>query len=322
MQTKGHILRVFATISSMDPLVVDMYTDGVARHAAAPASDRSLKQECRHFTTEHSRNKFRCKSSMAARCAPSRLRWLFEHFSQEMGFDVSPSLWRQIADRVLRIALIGRERHHAFRERTLASNSLSRATKDGILRAGGGQAVQIVGLDIIFRQDGELMLFDVNASPSLYPHSGIAHHDHAKFLESHLRCAGLLPPSTDSMAHSPKYTKHVRQAIAHFDEIRRAQMKDGFKEFTHSDVARLADIARSHDEPLHDGHLRIYPSLDEQFSTFSTLAWRWPVRLIPNPTGYSVLDDSTAWQFLCFYDEHHRWSNGTILAKARHWCRR
>ena len=288
-------MRVFVTVSSTRPLVVDLFAlDAVARYAREPYDAYTLTT-CRQFTTLH--NTAACHNKLPARCMPSKLSKLFDLISKEAGFDISPLIWQKIADRALRVAMLARER--SFEARKQASRAPPSRARSSALNIGN--SFQLIGLDTVLESDGTLMVFEANASPSLYPRWHFMNFTH--FVESHLRCVGLIPPAAGSVSHVAGYRSHVLRCINAF------RVNQGHEVFSALDVALLADIARRHDEPMHDGHWRIYPSLESQFSAFAPLVERWPPASswveVPatdlEQQKQSTVADRAAREFLEFY---------------------
>jgi len=287
-------LRIFFTVSSVRPLVVDLFTDGVARIAQKPYSSEDFKDKCAHFTNQQ--NLKTCNGSYVLRhsCKPNTITGLLDFISAEVGQHVSAEFWQKIADRALRIAMLMRHRHFEARKRAIELYDSNIAATKALLDDNG---FQMVGLDTIFDADGNLFVFEANASPSLQPRKDYMNFTH--YVESHLRAVGILPPAAESIAHMPGYYELVRKHIDNFAHSRNISLPD-------YDQCLLLDIARGHDEPMHDRHWRVYPRTDK-FDEFAPKIEKWPgEETWIKSARQDVVNDIIAREFLTMYAESSR----------------
>lgn len=153
-------LRVYVLVASLDPLVLFVYDEGLARLSANEYSfDAPLDQLYIHLNNvgfqinskDYVENESVDEDDYGTLWTISALFWHLE----QAGVDVN-MIWSQIYDLVIKAIMLGEEANHDFMEEERVPQSLF---------------LQHMGFDIILDSNFRPRLLEENCSPLLTPHS-------------------------------------------------------------------------------------------------------------------------------------------------------
>ncbi|KAI9204470.1 tubulin-tyrosine ligase family-domain-containing protein [Polychytrium aggregatum] len=161
-------LRVYALVTSADPLRVFMFKDGLARFATekyVPPRQDNLADVCMHLTNyainKHS-DKFQ-RTEDRDKGSKRSARAVLERIAQSRGVPVD-LLWKRIGDVVIKTILtvqpqLSRSLRACFPKKTRDSFQASASDM-------GSQCFEILGFDILLDRQLKAWLLEVNHSPS------------------------------------------------------------------------------------------------------------------------------------------------------------
>ncbi|ETV83870.1 hypothetical protein, variant [Aphanomyces astaci] len=156
-------LRIYVLVVSVDPLVVYVFRNGLARFCTTPfqAPKRSNLHQTRMHLTNYAINKKSkdfVKSVDESTGSKRSLAFVMQHLQDDHGMDPC-AVWADVCDIVLKTLL-------AIQPRLAASYRNFFGADDVKGRQWGPAAFEILGFDIMLDEQGKAWMVEVNHAPS------------------------------------------------------------------------------------------------------------------------------------------------------------
>ncbi|KAI8916035.1 tubulin polyglutamylase TTLL6-like protein [Gorgonomyces haynaldii] len=155
-------LRIYVLVTSVDPLRVFVYEDGLARFATEayhPPNESNLEDMCMHLTN-YAINKHSEKFVHDEKTGSKRsMQSVFEQLHQKTGADID-TVWQRICDSIVKTLLVVQPHLSKVVKQWFPSDP--EASFQGI----GSQCFEILGFDVILDAKLKPWVLEVNHSPS------------------------------------------------------------------------------------------------------------------------------------------------------------
>lgn len=213
-------LRLYVLITSVDPLRIYLYTDGLVRFATTRYVNdvNCRKDRCMHLTNTNinkRNNAYRVSSSVNSQTGHLwSLKTLWKYLESD-GTDVQ-SIWKRIKDIVVKTVISG-------------EYAIDRITKN--CSSSRYSCFEILGFDIILDENYKPWLLEVNCGPSMCNNTPVESAVKGSLLKDALNMAGYQLPNSFPIAEirdmAQKY--HLSQ-VCHDWRMQRAIMSEREKE--------------------------------------------------------------------------------------------
>ncbi|XP_047537789.1 tubulin monoglutamylase TTLL4-like isoform X8 [Vanessa atalanta] len=250
-------LRLYVLVTSVHPLRIYLYKDGLARFASVKYNDElsSLNDRYMHLTNYSinrlSKNYTPNEDFAACEGHKWTLQTLFQYLKTEQNVDIN-ALWESIKDLVIKTIIAGEA-------------SISSLTKANI--TSRYNCYELFGIDVLLDEDLKPWLLEVNISPSLHSASPLDIHVKGPLVAAVLNAAQFHVPRAeqaglpyDSRLYTVYLSKEERDKHIIYTnmEDRDLYLRDILSTLTPDDVRHLL---QAEDELTQSGALqRVFPT--------------------------------------------------------------